>query len=204
MKTDSGLQDVLSKLGLNDRVVEGNDREMLGSLDVIACGQNVILPEEELRAILAAVRGGVGFMNLATFCHQDPGYTEEVQELLGIQDGFYTWKGDVDQNCTVLQSHPILGVLEPGDGFWIRMASGYVGVVDGIPLLGPPEGFDPSFCPLYVRQLGEGRVVNIQWYSDPKPTHPYTVDEFYTRCINWAAKRPVGAKWIAGGDQAGM
>jgi hypothetical protein len=144
-------------------------------------------------SILEAVRSGVGFFHKSVFALWTPGYTEEVRQLLGIEDGQYVF-GPTDFRCSVLLAHPILGIFEPGDGFKISCLNGYRGVVDGQALLGPPEGGEPDFCSLYVREVGEGRVVSCQWLGETD-NPPYSNGDFVARCINWAAKKDVGTRW---------
>jgi hypothetical protein len=86
--------------------------------------------------------------------------------------------------------------LQPGDVFWIDHPDGWAGVHDGEALLSAPDGYKEDFCPLYVRQLGEGRVVCIQWLATAKATPPFGENDIYFRSVNWAAKRPVGESWI--------
>jgi hypothetical protein len=171
------------------------DVDRLKELDVIVSAHDPNQLEEAIRAIGIAVSSGVGFFNQSAYATVSPGYTQDVKFLLGVENGAYNYRPS-DLSCKVIASHPILGMIEPGDQFWISVENGLSGAVDGTPLLAPPSGSEPEFCPLYVRQCGEGRVVACQWLTPfPRNTEPYTNVEFDLRCINWAAKRPVDAKW---------
>ncbi|MCA9433357.1 MAG: hypothetical protein KC940_22755, partial [Candidatus Omnitrophica bacterium] len=190
------LEERLGRWGLMDKTVVVTDEVALRSLDVIASGHDPNQTVEGIDSILSAVKSGVGFFNISIFSFHDPGFTAEVQELLGVVNGYHHFRSG-DYPCEVIASHPIMGAIEPGNLFWISMENGLVGPVDGIPLLRSARGSNPDFTPLYVRELGEGRVVCCQWTSyKPKDTPPYTTEQFFGRCFNWAAKRPVGESWI--------
>ena len=48
------------------------------------------------------------------------------------------------------------------------------------------------FYPLYVSQLGKGRIVNCQWHNKPPPTlDPDGDGIFYLHCVQWLAHRPI-------------
>ena len=48
------------------------------------------------------------------------------------------------------------------------------------------------FYPLYVSQLGKGRIVNCQWHNNPPPVlDPDNDGIFYLHCVQWLAHRPI-------------
>jgi hypothetical protein len=190
------LRAVLNSLGLEERTMPLTDSESLKTLDAIASAHEGSHRIDSVEAIIEAVRAGVGFYNRSVFCVSYPGYTDQIKSLLGIVNGSYNFRPG-DYRCTILAEHPILGFLEVGEPIWIHVQNGYRGMVTGTPLLGPPDAENADFCPMFVNNVGEGRVVCCQWLGDMDDHHygPYTPDEFMARCVNWAAKQPAGAKW---------
>jgi len=186
---------ILAGMNLRDRVVNGADPSDLGSLDVIYTHQNYHMVSEVIEAILQAVRNGAGLVAQIPFGSSQPGYNETIRAIFGVEQADSIWRGHLELSCPVVAQHPILGVLGPGDSFWIKSPNGKLGLVDGTPLLAAPENLEPDYVPLYVREVGEGRVVNCQWLTLPRPTPPYDPVDFLVRCINWAAKKDVGTKW---------
>jgi hypothetical protein len=110
----------------------------------------------------------------------------------------------------MIGSHPILGRLSGKTGRTIKLTpNGTWGVpgVQTIPLIrvkdmnkfrsfykeGPEDGAaDWTFYPLYVAQLGKGRIVGCQfpaWTPMPKDLMSATDSEFNLRAIAWLAHR---------------
>jgi hypothetical protein len=181
------LPAVLAELGLDDYVIEGRIGRELRSLDAIVSPQNPNIRDEVLGGILDAVKHGTGFVNFSTFGTVTPTYeSEAVQELFGIRDPEYYFHFK-PFDTKVVGDHPILHPLEDGDVFHIMWVNGMSGQIDGTALLSAPEGVPEDFVPLYVRTLGEGRVVNYQCHLEPEPTPPHTFDGMFARCILWVA-----------------
>ncbi len=189
------LPAIIEQYGLQDRLIDGSNVEELKKLDVVIAHCQPNVRNEFLDSLIEAVEAGVGFVNRSALGGLNPGYNEKLEHLLGIRQGNYEWKGFIEVICLIIKEHPILGVLGPGDYYVVNTMDGYRGVVDGTPLMAAPVEYDAAFCPLYVRELGQGRIVNIQWHTEPRPTPPYDPVDFFCRCLNWAAKRPVDAKW---------
>ncbi|MCA9439683.1 MAG: hypothetical protein KC964_02675, partial [Candidatus Omnitrophica bacterium] len=193
------LHAFLKRFGLADRTIDGSNLEELAQLDVIWSAYNPNVPDVVAKAIVESVRGGVGFMNTNGPLNAGKDETKIIlNSLYGIEETDYTFKPQSEVPCTVINPHPILGDLQRGDVFRIKVPTGVHGHVDGTVLLRAPSGFDPYFAPLFTRTFGEGRVVVCQWRGDSSPTDTIKYGDFLIRCLNWAAKRPVDEKWISG------
>ena len=187
------LPDVLERLGLQDRIVELNDPDALAALDVVASGLNGFVLDNTMNALTQAVKGGMGFFETGVFGVGYPGPCVALEEFLGLSPLDYFMQFQyVDVN--VVASHPILGDLQPGDIFTANWLNGFAGKVQGTPLL-MTERNGQKFCPLYVYELGEGTVVNMQWQKPTVTNGGIEQSALYGRCINFAAGLPVDATW---------
>ena len=213
-------EDVINVVRSNfeaDHVVSGADAAELAKLDVIVCSRAWAVKDEVLEAVAKAVEGGVGLFRhlpLRSAETQDGG--EIVEKLLSIKEPeYYFERALVD--CRVVADHPVLtglrGNLEDGKT-QISALHGMRGIVRGTPLIvledelstlsnvdsdgkakdevgaKPPED-QKIFCPLYVAELGKGRILACQWDSMPKSIVEHTKGRFYVHCVQWLAKRPV-------------
>ena len=190
---DGYLPQVLTHLGLEGRVVNGADPQELAQIDVVVSGHNPMMRDDMLDALLAAVKDGLGFVNTSVFGNRIPQSSPALCELLGIDNPNYSLQFEY-VDCTVAVSHPILGNLQPGDTFTVKWLNGASGEVHGTPLL-ITGGEDQDFCPLYVQDLGAGTVVNVQWQQPTIGNGDVDPEEFYGRCVNFAAGAPADAVW---------
>ncbi|NUM53257.1 MAG: hypothetical protein HUU46_06410 [Candidatus Hydrogenedentes bacterium] len=192
--TEGYMPSVIEWLGVEDRIVDDTDSGALSQLDVIVSGHSPMLQDAVIEAILAAVKEGTGFVNTSVFGNRVPGNTAALAELTGIDNPSYSFEFRY-LTCSVLEEHPILAGLMRGDVFTIKWRNGCQGSVRGTRLLGPPDGASPSFCPLYVHEVGNGRVVNVQWQQITVTNGTIQPFEFYGRSVNYAAGLPVDATW---------
>ena len=188
------LQKALQDLGLSERWVDGSDAAALANLDVIVSGSNPNMRDEVIAGITEAVRQGAAFLNLEAFGTVNPPYNKRIETLLGIRDGEFHWRSQ-PMPCEVVEPHPLLGDLRKGERFMIPGLDAWAGAVDGTPLLQPAAEVRDSgsgsadVCPLYVRSLGKGKVLNCQWRGDlAEAGAPITSEEFTVRCVAWLAR----------------
>jgi hypothetical protein len=198
-----------------DHVINGADPTELAKLDVIVCSRAWNVKDEMLDAITKAVEGGVGLLqHMPIGTGDEP--NEAAQKLDLITDPEPYFQRPLT-DCRIVSEHPILsglrGKLEDGKT-QISALHGARGIVHGTPLIvledelnqltnvdeqGKPKddkGAKPPadqklFCPLFVGELGKGRIVMCQWDSLPKAVVEHSNGRFYVHCIQWLAKREV-------------
>lgn len=183
--------------------INGADLDELRKLDVILTNYNANMRDDVLLAIESAVNGGVGLIWQGAGSIT-PGYTPVVKRLAGMSDAEYGWNpGDVD--CQVVGDHPLLGSLAGQTHKNIRlMPNGACGVLNGVPLLcvsntdeilsGRKLGGEKNLYPLYISQLGKGRIVGIafaHYVGVPGQLQKAHNGRFYIHCVQWAAGRPL-------------
>ena len=141
--------------------------------------------------------------------------------LSNDQQTQYFFRTD-DTIATVVADHPLLKGLKLGDQMHVPAACGAFGAINGTPLIAAFNAADepepnrmeylakvlkrpttapvsadaledgPVFCPLYVSQLGRGRIVSCQWHNNPPAAlDPKQDGTFYLHCIEWLAGRPI-------------
>ncbi len=197
------LPDMLRKHRLENRLVDLTSAADLAGLDCLLCYKAPNLREETLEAILDAVRAGMGFVGIDRIAGVAPTIDHpRLRELYGLEEPRFRWNFGF-YHCEVLEVHPILGDLKPGDLCTLETLEGYKGhVIDGVPLLGAPKGvpYFAGYCPLYVRTYGAGRIVIGQWsrWNSPdaleraggnySPDHVQRA-HLMDRCVTWASGR---------------
>ena len=185
------LPSILEGAGIDDVVIVNTDRNALEGLDVIVSGNDYNIRPWAAATLRDVIRGGVGFINYGVLGSVSPGNDDAtIQEIIGVRNGRYWYKLE-EMTAEVLEHHPILGPLEAGESFTLSWLDSLRGQVDGTPLLGTPAGVSEDIVPLYVRQLGTGRIINMQWVGLMDPSHDFTAEDFMTRCVLWAAKFPL-------------
>jgi beta-lactamase regulating signal transducer with metallopeptidase domain len=191
---DAGrLPEVLEWLGLEDRLIDGTDPEALAELDVVFSAFDADVLDGVQSALTQAVKQGTGFFNFCLFGVVYPGSGAALEEVLGINGPDYACHFDY-VDCDVVASHPLLGDLQPGDIFTAKWLNGFTGELRGTPLL-MTQVHNKPFCPLYVYDLGRGRVVNMQWQQITVTNGGIDAVALYGRCVNYAAGAPVDATW---------
>jgi beta-lactamase regulating signal transducer with metallopeptidase domain len=203
---EPGLVDMLTGMALTERIIDGSDPDALGCLDVVAMLGAPNLRDDVIAGITRAVERGVGLVTCSGCGGVNPGPEDEgLRALLGLSKPEFFWLHGT-MVCPVVNAHPILGGLDAGDEMVVESLCGFAGELDGTPLLGAPFAMDADFCPLLVRDLGEGRVVRVQWFSMSQITARCTAEEFFEgrmfswdelvgRCVNWAARLPADVRW---------
>ena len=188
------LPQILQRLGLEGRTLDGTKSKELEQLDVVFSGFDADVLDSTMAALTDAIKAGVGFVNTSLFGVVVPEGGPALSEILGIDSMQYRCPmGYVE--CPVVNSHPILGDLQPGDTFVVSMLNGYDGKLRGTPLLGKPADQPKDAWPLYVYDLGKGHVVNLQCQRISITNGEITPLGLYGRCVNFAAGVPVDATW---------
>jgi hypothetical protein len=192
---EADLDSVLEHLGLHDKLLYLEDPSHLSELDAVITGHTPLVSSAAVKSLTTDIENGLGFVNISIFGNRDPGYTNApLSQLLGVQNGNYHLDFTYLKS-PVLRSHPILGPLEPGDLFEINWLNSVAGPIDGTPLLGPPQNSPTKVSSLYVKEMGRGRVVNIQWQKPTSTNGGIAAEDFYARCLNWVMNIPVDSRW---------
>jgi RNA polymerase sigma factor (sigma-70 family) len=199
-----------------DHILDGTDVQSLSKLNAMVSYFQWNVEPAVLKAMDQAVRGGVGMYFQACVGSYYPGYTKEVQDLQCIRHAHRFYIYLTNPTATIIGKHPILAGLEnvPGNILIMSSLSGSIGEIQGTPLircdernmLGHPiedaietGTWDPpttqpmttTFYPLYVGQLGKGRVVACQFEDGGKQFLALTQKRFPIHCIQWLAGREV-------------
>jgi hypothetical protein len=178
------------------------DPAALRQVDVIVASVVYNVPDDALAAMEQVVREGKGFISRQGFAATSPGFTPSVLALHGLADASY-WRSRANIECEVVNEHPILGSLKKGSSLPV-MANGTHGtladqatslaliqVKSDVP---EAQSLEQPFYPLFVGQLGKGRVVNCAFagYRDtPAALDAACGGKFFVRACQWAAGREV-------------
>lgn len=192
---EADLQSVLDHLGFHENILYLEEPSHLSNLDAVVSGHTPLVSIPAIKSLTTDIENGLGFVDVSIFGNREPGYgNSDLSQLLGIRNGNYHLDFAY-LKCPVLRSHPILGPLKPGDLFEIKWLNSGAGAVDGTALLGRPSGSPIDVSPLYVREMGQGRLVNIQWQQPSTTNGGISAEDFYARCVNWAMRVPVDSRW---------
>jgi hypothetical protein len=178
----------------------------LQKIDVLVSTAAANLHDDVTGAIWQRVGQGMGLLQ-RQLGYLTPGYVARTNDLAGFTDAVFGWnRNPVD--CEVVASHPLLGDLSGQIGKIISLTpNGAVGQLKGIPLLRVKNmrqvmlvaadhavGTGEYLYPLYVSQLGQGRIVGIgytQGQDVPPELEAANHDRFYIHCIEWLAGKPL-------------
>jgi len=199
-----------------DHVIDGTDVNTLATLNVIVCSRDWAVKDEVLEAIEKAVEGGVGLLRhlplRATSAEQT-----EISDKLECVTNSEQFHERAATDCRVVSDHPLLhdirGSLEDGK-ISITALNGPRGIVHGTPLIvletdlsslggldaqgKPVEGKQVTapadseiFCPLFISEIGKGKVIACQWDGPPKALTKASGNRFHIHCCQWLAGRPI-------------
>jgi hypothetical protein len=133
-----------------------------------------------------------------------PEFTPQVTGLNGFEEAQHGLGQGAGLGKVVAQ-HPLLGNLKMGrtirlapNGAYGKLSAGGVGLIELAEGKFSPVGTnvrqrdDFVFCPLYVSQLGKGRIVGCS-FSEPVPAelNAATGGKFTVRCVKWLAGREI-------------
>jgi hypothetical protein len=195
------MQKVLDEMGLSARVVDGSNGRALRKLDVIVSFFNTNLRAEVISGVAEAVRHGGRLLVLNVFGARNPGLNEPLRLLLGLpKEGSYLYHYE-EIPCQVLQAHPLLEELKEGSTVMLPGVNGWVGEVEGTPLIRSivdcqdqshdlgSKGLVASqmIYPLYVRHWGSGTVLSNTAWGNADGVPSFTSSQFVQRCVNWLA-----------------
>jgi hypothetical protein len=178
------------------------DESAMQTLDVLCATSAADLRQDALTAIIHHVRDGMGFLERQPG-YITPGYDAQTNSLCGFADGVFGWSPNAIE-CEVVGKHPLLGDLSGQIGRTITLVpNGTVGHLIGMPLLrvremhqvnlvlpGHMVGAGEYLYPLYISQLGKGRIVGIGFtQGQPVPSELEAAHhgKFYIHCIEWLA-----------------
>jgi beta-lactamase regulating signal transducer with metallopeptidase domain len=186
--------------------VNGADAAALRTIDVLVISRCGNMRDEVLAAIETAVKHGLGLLIRQTMGNVTPEYTPTVVALTGMTEAQYGWKPMPAVKCEAVGKHPVLGRLDGKIGTHVTVRpNGTYGLLAGIPLLRiedmqviSPVGSmgqhpdDYVFYPLYLSQLGKGRIVGCSFvgYAEaPADLERAASGKFTVRCVTWLAGR---------------
>jgi RNA polymerase sigma factor (sigma-70 family) len=206
---DDPLPTLLARYFLGKTPLDASKADQLRTLDVLVTIGTADIRDDVVSAIDDAVSHGTGLLK-GWFGFAAPGYTPTVQQLCGLSGAEYEYSNQL-VNCVVAADSPLLGDLSGQMGQTIRLLpNGEAGTLTGTPLLklkGPADAAKlynengipwnsagSEFYPLYVSQLGQGRIVGIefaQYRSLPSALDAANHGRFYIHCVQWLANKPV-------------
>jgi RNA polymerase sigma factor (sigma-70 family) len=190
--------------------IDAADPAALDSLDVIISSREWSIRPQVISNIHDAVSKGVGLLLQTPIAHYSPGLDDpQVLDLEGMtsETYFYYGTGRGWVKCAKETDHAILGGAT-ADEFSFHGLNGVIGQLNpgttGLfsapqlddaynPLPPSPNQANPeplTFYPLYVSQLGHGRIIACQWYTPVPPPALGNLpgDSFYVRCAKWLSE----------------
>jgi hypothetical protein len=199
-----------------DHVISGTDVATLSTMNVIVCSRDWAVKDEVLEAIAKSVEGGVGLLRHLPLHATSGPQSEIAAKLECVTDSEYFHERAATE-CRIVCDHPLLkdvrGAVEDGK-LTITALNGEKGIVHGTPLIAMEAdvsslgGLDSEgkvvegktvtapgdtkiFCPLFVSEIGKGKVVACQWDSLPKAVVQASENRFYIHCCQWLAGKPI-------------
>jgi hypothetical protein len=183
--------------------LSASDADALKRLDVIVAPRIWLIPDEARVAIESAVRNGTGLLARNGLGSWFPRKGTDIARLNGFTDSSFGYN-ERPMECELIGSHAILGTLSGQIGKSIQLTpNGTWGVLGSqtVPLIRVKDmqafhafehrgGADWVFYPLYVSQLGKGRIVGCQfpaWTPTPKDLMAATDQQFNIRAVKWLA-----------------
>jgi hypothetical protein len=201
--TNSGaLARILSQNFPGEAPVDVTNARLMQKIDVLVITADANAGDAVTQAVWQRVHDGMGLMQ-RQFGYLTPGYNDKTSEINGFTDAVFGWNpSDVD--CEVVGTHPLLGDLSGQIGKTITLTpNGTVGFLKGIPLLRVKDmrqirlvaashnvGTGQYLYPLYVTQLGKGKIVGIgytQGKEVPQALEDANHGRFYIHCVQWLA-----------------
>lgn len=200
------LSRILSENFPGETPLDAGNLQDLRKLDVLVATSVANVPDEVIPAIATRVREGMGLVQ-RQFGYLTPGYDSRMNDLCGFTDGVFGWNAD-SVRCEVVGNHPLLGDLAGQIGKTITLVpNGTVGHLKGIPLLrisdmkqimlvnaNRPVGTGEYLYPLYISQLGQGKIVGIgftQGRDVPAELEAANHGRFYIHCVQCLAGKPL-------------
>lgn len=212
---NTGVMPQVLKKYFKGKYISGTDVDKLSKLDVIVCSRDWNMKPEVMQAILKAVNNGVGlFRHLGLGIRLNGDDDDDTARINCVDDPKFFWTRD-PIDCRICSDHELLGGIDkstPDKKLTISNVNGVIGIVHGTPLIVAEEGAEAHgeiadglpatqstsaptdkriFCPMFISQIGKGRVVACQWDSIPRPLIEATKGRFYIRCVEWLAHRPL-------------
>src|SRR5205823_2655963 len=103
--------------------IDGGNVDALKTLDVIVANPTWRTSDELSAAVEAAVKSGVGLLNVAGMGKETPGYgpdTPVTAHLAGLFEGAYAYNPNAVK-CKILADHPLLGKMSGRRGRTVQL-----------------------------------------------------------------------------------
>jgi hypothetical protein len=189
--------------------IDATDAANLRDLNVIVAYFAGAMQDEMIAPITESVEHGAGLLIQQTLHSEKVDTREQIQKLDCVDSG--NWFCDEKPSfCRIVApDHPLVQDLKqnyPDGNLQIDYVMGLKGELRGTPLLVSTSSADEDaknddliasaksgerFSPLYIGELGKGKVVACQWYSAGKAFRAATANKFHIHCVQWLAGRPV-------------
>ena len=180
------------------------DAKALEKLDVLLVVNCWDIHQEALDAIETAGKAGLHLIVVSGVGIAAPETNEQTQRVAGIDGAIYGWNPK-EVVCKVVKAHPLLGDIKEGTQIklkpngmfgWMKDATTLVEVGKmgdiWVPESEKKKEAGMSFAPLYISQIGKGKIVGIgwaAWVAIPEEIDLATDGRFYERCALWLAGR---------------
>jgi len=197
---------ILSQYFPGENPLDATREEDLKNLDVLVATSVANCQDEVVAAVTQRVREGMGFLE-RQFGYETPGYNAQTRALCGFSNGVFAWNSK-PVDCEVVGTNPLLGDLSGRVGSVISLVpNGTAGTLQGIPLIRVKDmkrvrtvnsdhtvSTGEYLYPLYVSQLGRGRIVGIGYsvgQAMPPELNEANHGRFYIHCVQWLSGNAV-------------
>ena len=198
---NAAQRDIISRYFLPDHTLILTD-PAAAKVNVIVISRAFVLKTEDAQAIDQAVKNGTGLL-IHVGLNRFEDFTDPDSELMQIDKPDSFWMRAA-LPCQVVSDDPLLSGLKsalPDGRLTIANMNGTTGVVHGTPLIVAEQSFSPpssepattqparQLVPLYIAQLGKGKIINCQWDSLPPQLVEASKGRFYIHCCEYLAGR---------------
>lgn len=199
------IPEVLQQWFPRQTVLDGSKPEQLQDLDVIITFMASAMKAEVLDAIERVASDGVGLIIYSDTGGFSPGRTPQIARLTGMEGSTHAFKmGDPPVACVVVGEHALLGRISGKlDQQMMLVPKGVAGkpLPQTKPLILAVNREDVDilkqwsdgmvFSPLYVSQIGKGRIVGIHWhflFKTPIELQRAVDRPFLAHAVHWLAE----------------
>jgi hypothetical protein len=209
MAQEPQVAELLEKQFDEQHRIDATDAANLHGLNVIAACYVDDLPEEMIAPITDAVENhGCGLLIQRSIGSRTPGFGEQTQKLDGLSsEERVSEKGK--RQCKIVADHPLVADLKaafPDGQLEVDFIHGAKGEMRGTPLIVALDADQANakddeliaeakkgvrFTPLYVAELGKGKIVALQCHTVGKAFRTATNNKFHVHCVQWLAGRAI-------------
>jgi hypothetical protein len=200
--TQGAMPRILSQNFPGELPVDVTNSAAMQQIAVLVSTADANAGDAVTQAVWQRVHDGMGLLQ-RQFGYLTPGYNDKTSEINGFTDAVFGWNPN-EVECEVVGTHPLLGDLSGHIGQSIALTpNGTVGFLKGIPLVRVKDmrqirlvaashnvGTGQYLYPLYVTQLGKGKIVGIgytQGKEVPQALEDANHGRFYIHCVQWLA-----------------